>query len=162
MKRIIIFLVIIITALSFAQRHRCEPGKGPHFNDKKFNERPIQRLQQFKLQKLIEELSITDATKVNNIKQVFNNNFNSIHKLQFEKRDLLDELENAFMNNDINKAIDIANKIYLTEKNFINARLKYFDDMKNILNDEEYAKFILFEFRFQQLVKNFMDIRKNR
>lgn len=160
MKRIIIFLVILLTTLSFAQHHRYQHGRGPHFNDKTFNERPIQRLQQFKLQKLIEELSITDANKVNNIKQVFNNNFNSIHQLQFEKRNLLDELENAFINNDINKAIDIANKIYVTEKSFINARMKYFDDMKNILNDEEYAKFVLFEFRFQQLVKNFMDERK--
>jgi len=46
------------------------------------------------------------------------------------------------------------------ERKVMNNRIKYFEDMKSYLTDDEYAKFVLFEFKFQELLNNFVKNRR--
>ena len=160
MKKFVIIFLVFISSLTFSQQYRHGQQKPFHPNCP-LDERPLHKLQKFKLQKLIEELEITDNNKIKKITQVFNNHFKNIHDLQFDRRNLLDELEAAIIDGNFEKAFEISNKLFQAERNFANARIQYFDDMKNILTNDEFSKFMLFEFRFQQLVKDFMDKRKN-
>jgi glucose-6-phosphate-specific signal transduction histidine kinase len=149
----IILKIVLLTTLLLAQQHRF----GPKNN---FFDEPGKKIQMFKFQKMIEELNITDENKIKNMQNIFQPHFNNIHKLQREKRQLIDELDEAIFNNDIQHSIEITNKIMDLERKVMNNRIKYFEDMKSYLTDDEYAKFVLFEFKFQELLNNFVKNRR--
>lgn len=120
------------------------------------NERPLEKFRTLKKVKLLEELNLNESES-----EKFLIKYNSAENLIIEKQEnykkALDDLEIAMKNKKSEKEIlELTNKVVDVHNELLKARAKKFEDIKKVINNEQFAKFLVFEKNFMEQIRDLM------
>lgn len=149
---ILLVVFVLLTNSSFSQRYNRQLNP-------QCNLRQSDRLCSLKTTKIIDALELNEQESTK-----FEEKFNTIDKDVREKHDKLrlasDELELAVKYKKSDKEIsDKSNQFINAHKDFQDAMNYKLTAVKDILNPTQFAKFLLFEKRFNQRVNKYMNDR---
>ncbi len=147
MRRIILISVIAVLSAGLLEAQPQPPFKkrGMHFN----------RLEELEKIKIIEALNMDEETTLKFFarrKQHLDEQFKLIEERNF----LLDEIQTILgedKNADEKYFVKKIDQISEIEKKIVKERTSFFDSLDEIFTKEQIAKFILFEYRFKQQVR---------
>lgn len=120
------------------------------------NERPLEKFRIMKKVKLLEELNLNESES-----EKFLIKYNSAENLIIEKQEnfkkALDDLELAMKNKKSEKEIlELTNKVVDAHNELLKARAKKIEEVKKVLNNEQFAKFLVFEKNFMEQIRDLM------
>lgn len=120
------------------------------------NERPLEKFRTLKKVKLLEELNLNESES-----EKFLIKYNSAENLIIEKQEnfkkALDDLELAMKNKKSEKEIlELTNKVVDAHNELLKARAKKIEEVKKVLNNEQFAKFLVFEKNFMEQIRDLM------
>lgn len=143
--KILITLFLALNLNSFAQRM--------NMND---DERP-KRLEQFERMKLLEVLNMEEeiAVKFFTRRKEYKENLRLVHKkiedVSKKLEDLIDDSKNQ--KDEIQKQIDFY---YSYEQQILKLRQDFKDSVRELLTDEQIAKYVIFEIRFPREIQKLL------
>lgn len=143
--KILITLFLALNLNSFAQRM--------NMND---DERP-KRLEQFERMKLLEVLNMEEeiAVKFFTRRKEYKENLRLVHKkiedVSKKLEDLIDDSKNQ--KDEIQKQIDLY---YSYEQQILKLRQDFKDSVRELLTDEQIAKYVIFEIRFPREIQKLL------
>lgn len=143
--KILITLFVALNLNSFAQRM--------NMND---DERP-KRLEQFERMKLLEVLNMEEeiAVKFFTRRKEYKENLRLVHKkiedVSKKLEDLIDDSKNQ--KDEIQKQIDFY---YSYEQQILKLRQDFKDSVRELLTDEQIAKYVIFEIRFPREIQKLL------
>lgn len=143
--KILITLFVALNLNSFAQRM--------NMND---DERP-KRLEQFERMKLLEVLNMEEeiAVKFFTRRKEYKENLRLVHKkiedVSKKLEDLIDDSKNQ--KDEIQKQIDLY---YSYEQQILKLRQDFKDSVRELLTDEQIAKYVIFEIRFPREIQKLL------
>lgn len=125
-------------------------------------ERMGERMQALKKIKLLEVLDLKEEES-----DKFLIKYNSVEKNIREKqdqiRDISEELEDALRDNKDDKELaNLSSKLLKAHQEFQDAISRRFTDIKGILNEKQFAKYLVFEKKFLDKMKEILKDRKDR
>jgi len=120
------------------------------------NERPLEKFRTLKKVKLLEELNLNESES-----EKFLIKYNSAENLIIEKQEnfkkALDDLEIAMKNKkSVKEILELTNKVVDAHNELLKARAKKFEEVKKVLNNEQFAKFLVFEKNFMEQIRDLM------
>jgi len=143
--------LLVVIVLSFTFSVNAQPP-----------ERMGERMQALKKIKLLEILDLKEEES-----DKFLVKYNALEKNIKEKQDQLkdvsDDLEDALRDNKDDKELaELSSKVLKAHKDFQDAVSKRFTEMKEVLNEKQFAKYLVFEKKFLDKVKEILKDRKDR
>lgn len=125
-------------------------------------ERMGERMQALKKIKLLEVLDLKEEES-----DKFLIKYNAIEKNIREKqeqlRDISEDLEDALRDNKDDKELaNLSSKLLKAHQEFQEATGKRFTDIKEVLNEKQFAKYLVFEKKFLEKMKEMLKDRKDR
>ncbi len=154
-----LFMVILLGALialggfqkSYAQPEEQEPPRG----EQQFRN-PGERLEQFKKLRLIEVLNLNEEGSVRFFAR-YNKFQEDQRQIQQERMQVVKELGKLV--HDGAKEQDyqpLFDKVFATDQKLLEAKSRFFNDLKDVLTTEQMAKYIVFEQNFARDVREIM------
>jgi hypothetical protein len=111
---------------------------------------PKQRqLRQLEQIKLVETLNLDEETAIRFFARR-NKHLDNVENLQKEKNLLINELAMKIKAGEKVNAKSYLNKITALEKKMLNERIKFYNSLDDILNNEQLAKLIVFQSKFRK------------
>jgi len=143
--------LLVLIVLSFTFSVNAQPP-----------ERMGERMQALKKIKLLEILDLKEEES-----DKFLVKYNALEKNIKEKQDQLkdvsDDLEDALRDNKDDKELaELSSKVLKSHKDFQDAVSKRFTEMKEVLTEKQFAKYLVFEKKFLDKVKEILKDRKDR
>jgi len=143
--------LLVLIVLSFTFSVNAQPP-----------ERMGERMQALKKIKLLEILDLKEEES-----DKFLIKYNALEKNIKEKQDQLkdvsDDLEDALRDNKDDKELaELSSKVLKSHKDFQDAVSKRFTEMKEVLTEKQFAKYLVFEKKFLDKVKEILKDRKDR
>ena len=138
--------MLIITVPTFSQR-------GPH--------RAHERLELIKKMKMLEILDLDEKTGEKFLLK-YNTAEDKVKKIGDEVRQISDDLADAIEKKDKSKTISLTNTLIEKQKQFFDAQIEKLNSLKNVLSEEQFAKYVLFENQFPQMIRKFLMEGKGR
>lgn len=154
MKKVlfILFLVVLGTSAFAQERFR-------HHNDHNDDDKgrgKMAKIMNFEIQKLREELQLDDAT-TDKIKGIYRQHIIQTQKCNRERNEAMKNLENLVLDGKNNAEMkQYSEQIVYLDKQIFDLKQKLILDVKAILNDQQFAKFIIFRKKFQEIIKDFL------
>ncbi|MCF8242136.1 MAG: hypothetical protein K9J16_12170 [Melioribacteraceae bacterium] len=153
MKHIHITLIILFFAASlFAQGNRgWQKGMGKHH----------ERLEQLEKIKIIEVLNLDEKTTMKFFARR-DAHLDEQKKVLDKRIEILEEFEQILIEDELSaeKYTEFKNKILDTEQQLFNGRKDFLNSLDDLLNKEQIAKLILFEFKFKNEIRGLMQNRR--
>jgi uncharacterized protein YktB (UPF0637 family) len=149
-KYLLIFWAILLfsVTMSEAQRRRL-PGP--------------ERIERFKKMELLEVLKL-DEEKAVRFSVRFDTHEDKMKQLREARNIVLDELDSLVQkNSDPKKYQKLVDKVYENDQNMFTERKRFLDEMRALLTAEQFAKFLVFEKKFEQRLRDAMrEMRRGR
>lgn len=154
MKRLfsIMLAVIMLTAYSpeiFSQGPPPPPRKAQ------------ERLDLIKKMKILELLDLDEANGEKFLLK-YNAAESKIKDIDMQIHDLSDDLKKAIDKEDKAKYTELSNKLIAKQKEFFDAQIDKLNSVKSVLNEEQYAKYVLFENNFPKMIRKFLMDKRER
>jgi hypothetical protein len=149
---IILFVIILLTSISFHQQMR---EKGMKHRDK---------LEQLEKIKLIEALDLDEETSIRFFARR-NDSKKEIQELEQKADAIIFELEKSFNSDDKNqdeKQKQLISDMLKTRESIELKRNQFINSVDDILSTEQIAKLIVFEKKFRDEIRNVLFDRKPR
>jgi hypothetical protein len=149
---IILFVIILLTSISFPQQMR---EKGMKHRDK---------LEQLEKIKLIEALDLDEETSIRFFARR-NDSKKEIQELDKKADAIIFELEKSFNSDDKNqdeKQKQLISDMLKTRESIELKRNQFINSLDDILSTEQIAKLIVFEKKFREEIRNVLFDRKPR
>ena len=141
MKNFILIITIFILSFSAAE---AQPKK------------MTDELKKIRKEKYLENVSVDDAT-ADRYFEIFDENFLSLRKLNKQKKDNMEYIENNVEASDISAKID---EILDIESKILEKKRDMFVQLKTFLTPKQIAQSIVFHVKFTKELKNQIDKRK--
>lgn len=113
-------------------------------------------LKKIRKEKYLENVSVDDAT-ADKYFEIFDENFLSLRKLNKQKKDNMEYIENNVEASDISAKID---EILDIESKILEKKRDMFVQLKTFLTPKQIAQSIIFQVKFTKELKNQIDKRK--
>ncbi len=143
--------LLVVIVLSFTFSVNAQPP-----------ERMGERMQALKKIKLLEILDLKEEESDKFLIK-YNALEKNIKEKQYQLRDVSDDLEDALRDNGDDKELaELSSKVIKAHKDFQDAVSKRFTEIKEVLNDKQFAQYLVFEKKFLDKVKEILKDRKDR
>ncbi|HRP01642.1 MAG TPA: hypothetical protein PLE30_03235 [Candidatus Kapabacteria bacterium] len=123
------------------------------------NNKRAEKVQKLKKEKLVEFMNLSESestkflAKYNEVEKNISNKHSALKTLN-------DDLEHALKENKSNKELsDLSNKLLNAHHEYQAAISNRFEEFKNILNEKQFAQYLVFEKKF---LKKIRDVLKKR
>lgn len=135
---ILLVLFAFVSTNAIAQPHRAK-----------------ERLDMIKKMKMLEILELDEA-KGEKFLLKYNVYEQKIENLHKEMSDVSVKLRKAIRNKSEDQYKDLSNKVIDQQQQLFDVQIEKFKVMKEILTEEEYAKYILFENHFPNMIRRYL------
>ncbi len=151
MKNISIVIVLIVAVFTFVTAQAQEGPAGPPMRGP-----AAQRVEQLKKVRLMETLNLDEETSIRFFSR-YNKHQDEVREIQKSREELLRQLESLQRSNasdaEYEKSIQ---DLRTTDGKFLEARDRYWKDIRGVLSVKQFASYVLFENNFYRYLRELM------
>jgi hypothetical protein len=161
MKKILFFtIILLLPILTFSQENNKWEGK----RERSDRSERMRKMEQFEQAKIIEALELNEETSIRFFSR--RNEFHSKVKELIDERDrMIKKMEKETTNADKVKKNDLREQInlfLLQEEKILKEKNAFISSLKELLSEEQIAKFLVVENKFRHGVRDFIFKKENK